>query len=483
MTPEAADTHGPKRRSRWRWLLRFAVLVLLVLAGWWAYDWWTDREEQAVLDEVIAQLDKRDSKWRLEDLVAELPQVPDGENGALRALAAYALRPKDGLSWEFEKTLNDLAPNEQLAPDQVKRLRQYIDSAAPALAEARKMANMPRGRFPIDYSHFNGEGYIWTPNNEARSNANHLMFDLRLHAQDRDLAGALICSRAIWNQCQYLRAEPERILQIAMLAMQNYALGGLERILGQGEIGEPVLLEWQDRLRQESQYPWLKRILRVERACRDRYFAMIDRGEIPHGQLVDEWLGLQPRDVFRTGWKPIDGFLEVHDIHERMGSVKLRRAGEIERHTESMATADLPPEERNSDFDDYLARYPVGSIFQLNNYDVRSKTRFRCMVVLLAVERFRLAVGRWPNNSDELTPKFLEAVPVDPYAKAPLRYKRLANGVVVYSVGKNATDDGGDVAALHPDDDGAAKDIGFRLWDPDKRRQPAKAKPAEEKEP
>ena len=51
----------------------------------------------------------------------------------------------------------------------------------------------------------------------------------------------------------------------------------------------------------------------------------------------------------------------------------------------------------------------------------------------------------------------------------PLRLARRSDGIVVYSVGEDGTDEGGAIAS-----DGAAKatDIGVRLWDVAQRRQP-----------
>ena len=61
----------------------------------------------------------------------------------------------------------------------------------------------------------------------------------------------------------------------------------------------------------------------------------------------------------------------------------------------------------------------------------------------LAVERFRLARGRLPEHLAELAPQFLFATPVDPFDGAPLRYRRLAKGYLIYSVDRDGHDDGG----------------------------------------
>ena len=93
-------------------------------------------------------------------------------------------------------------------------------------------------------------------------------------------------------------------------------------------------------------------------------------------------------------------------------------------------------------------------------------------VVGAAVERFRLTNNRWPNNLDELTPKYLKSIPPDPYTGEPLRMARKGPMVILYSVGVNLRDDGGALDSRFEGSNGA--DVGFILHDPKYRRQPGK---------
>jgi hypothetical protein len=105
----------------------------------------------------------------------------------------------------------------------------------------------------------------------------------------------------------------------------------------------------------------------------------------------------------------------------------------------------------------------------------RKQTQMRCLMVLLAVERYRREKGAWPATLADLTPKLLKAVPLDPYDGKPIRYKKLADGVIVYSVGPDGKDDGGILNRDNPIKPGT--DLGLQLWDVPQRRQPAKVIP------
>lgn len=75
----------------------------------------------------------------------------------------------------------------------------------------------------------------------------------------------------------------------------------------------------------------------------------------------------------------------------------------------------------------------------------------------IALHRYRLDNGEFPKSLDLLKPKYLQSVPNDIYSNKPLLYKVKGEHIVLYSVGFNQKDDGGDVAAVNP----TRKDIGI----------------------
>jgi hypothetical protein len=71
------------------------------------------------------------------------------------------------------------------------------------------------------------------------------------------------------------------------------------------------------------------------------------------------------------------------------------------------------------------------------------------IVTAIALKRFQLANGHLPEKLSKLVPKFLESVPLDAVDGQPLRYRRNADGTfLLYSVGQDGIDDGGDPALL-----------------------------------
>jgi hypothetical protein len=95
---------------------------------------------------------------------------------------------------------------------------------------------------------------------------------------------------------------------------------------------------------------------------------------------------------------------------------------------------------------------------------LNSRAWLRCTATALACERFRLAAARWPASPDDLVPRFLAAVPIDPYTGEPLRLTRVDDGIAIESAGPEHVI-------------GPPEGISFRLWDVSKRRQPPPAEP------
>lgn len=84
------------------------------------------------------------------------------------------------------------------------------------------------------------------------------------------------------------------------------------------------------------------------------------------------------------------------------------------------------------------------------------------LLVTLAAQWYHREHGEFPDNLEQLRGKYLQTVPVDPFSPtgAPLIYRRTPEGAIVYSVGDDAVDSGGDVG------DKESPDVGFQILTP-----------------
>jgi hypothetical protein len=105
----------------------------------------------------------------------------------------------------------------------------------------------------------------------------------------------------------------------------------------------------------------------------------------------------------------------------------------------------------------------------------RTRAAVNCAAVALAAERYRLAEHYWPERIDTLVPRYLSEVPSDPFDGQPLRLRRRTDGLVVYSIGPDQKDDGGNLDRKNSPQPGM--DVGFQLWD-EQVRSTSSARPA-----
>jgi hypothetical protein len=260
-------------------------------------------------------------------------------------------------------------------------------------------------------------------------------------------------------------------------------MAATERVLAQGQAGEDDLAALQALLEDEAAQPLLLIGARGERAGMQRFAEAIDAGVVALPIL-------KPTDLFSEE-EPSIG---EHADWLMTWRVDVRRkqhfAAWLRCRTELVEVAKLPDAEQLVAFSRWKTQWGGReesdhmSITEMFVYSMekfarscrRSQARLRCASCAVAVERFRLQHGRWPQRLVELCPGFLKEVPVDPFAGQPLRFRRLDDGVVIYSVGLDGIDNGGNVQR-HKSPDEPGTDLGFQLWDVEKRRQSPPARP------
>jgi hypothetical protein len=91
-----------------------------------------------------------------------------------------------------------------------------------------------------------------------------------------------------------------------------------------------------------------------------------------------------------------------------------------------------------------FSRMLLPALNKATKRDVEHAAKVRVTQMALAVERFRLThANALPDTLQELVPEFCASIPIDPFDGAPVKYKKLENGYVIYSIGADGKDDGG----------------------------------------
>jgi hypothetical protein len=476
---------GKAAKPAWRkWLRRVLIGVGVIVLCLLAVRYISFLIGESRLKQASEEADRLDRGWRLLELEAKRAVIPDAENGALQALAAQQLLPKVWPEWPVSAAKNDewyinqvqrviarsfdeLTPPVQLGTEQIAALRAELERARPALEKARKLADMPKGRFKINWPSDPAAvlGTPLPPVQRLRDVGNLLTYDAMLRAQESDIDGALISCRAALNTGRSIGDEPLIISQLIRAACTSGAVRKVERVLAQGGPSEVALVAVQRTLEQEADEPLL-------------LFAM--RGERAFGQCALE--GLQAADM-RNSLRSLLRARNSRDFHDSfqglvlIGTVKAQRAALLRFMNRVVEISKQPTEKQDQqlkELEDSMTNAATSvrllgpAVTKIASTFCRNCAELRCAAVAVAVERYRRAHAQWPNSLTALVPTYIEEVPVDPFDGKPLRFGRFDEGIVVYSVGHDGVDNGG-VVTKNPGTTGS--DLGFRLWDLKKRRQ------------
>lgn len=451
----------PTRRRRWlkRGLLVVLILVILGSGGWFAISWLSGRD----LKNIIAELDRTDPGWRLEDIEAKRKVLPPEENSALQVMAALSLMggKNVGITRAFDLVFDNLTPQCQLNLQQIEYLERDLRPVEKAIESARKLKDMPEGRFPIAYA----PDFFSTllPNQQnARTIMNLLQWDAVWRAHNNDIDGALESCHALLNCSRSLGEDPLMICQLVRYAGTAIFVECLERALGQGAACEKSLSALQAILKREMLEPTFLTSVRGERGGIHMFMLACEAGK---ANLAG--LGVRQPESQLLFFLP--------------GYTRRQHAKILEHMTELFEAAKLPLHEQDaaiSQLEANLAKDKSGLAAQLvpavakcSVAFLRTQVFLRVALVAVAAERYRLANKAWPKTLDDLiAAKLLDAIPDDPFARGPIRLKHDPNALVIYSVGRDRIDDGGNFDRREPMRPGT--DIGIRMWNVDARRQP-----------
>jgi len=101
----------------------------------------------------------------------------------------------------------------------------------------------------------------------------------------------------------------------------------------------------------------------------------------------------------------------------------------------------------------FLAAMALPNFTKAISTTARNQTYVNCCYMACALERYRLANERFPEDLKALMPAYAGTIPVDIISGEPLHYGRREDGFSLYSLGWNERDDGGVVGDTVTDGD------------------------------
>jgi hypothetical protein len=387
------------------------VLFLLVLCSFAVWRIWLHWD----VNRRLARIHAAGLPINGEELNAWRERVPNTENGALVMTQAFRL-----LCTFPDKRSNEVTRFRLLLtrtnhwPSATKQLvKAYVQTNVPAMAKAREALQLSRFCYPIDFR--TGFETKLPHDDSLREMAHIIELQAALNADAGHADEWPKQVEFLLKLANTVEGEPTLFSYSIRNAIINMAVGITERSLNQTTLQEEMCDELQREFTHIAQTNFLPRALAGERALMIPVF--------PRGLI-----GFLERDL--------DFYL---DRMETMMSLAALPSPACLTMTNVL----------NAAFETGSNRFLTLSGLALSSLQgtvlsgAYMQTHTRLATTALAVERFRQKQGQLPKNLKELVPRFLREVPTDPFDGKPLRYRRLASGYVVYSVGADGHDDGG----------------------------------------
>jgi tetratricopeptide (TPR) repeat protein len=445
------------------------ALLLLVPLAIFAYTTWATRHDWS---EAEAEAGRSDPAWRLHELIEKQAPIADKENSALHIIAIerkakdFAVAGGERYNLIFES----LPPNARLNAQQLELLRGQLGTIAKPLVEARRLKDMPRGRFILKHSD-DFLSTLFPDHHSARRLADWLQHDAYLLAHEGKYDEAVQSCQACLNTGRTMADDLFLIGYLIRVANQTIAIDALERVLAQGEASDESLKAMQGLLDKETKESTSLTAIRGERAGIHMLFDNIRTGKVPVSYL--RGLGAGKKASTISEW-----------VGDNFPGTMLKYYPEHLRHmTYGVEIAKLPIHEQGPRLDEWdkktnASRNPITkalapALVRIHQAECRSQANLRTALVALACERYRLSHKRWPPTLDDLVKeKLLEALPVDPRDGRPLRFRRNKEHIVIYySIGLDGVDHEGQVER-EPMGSFSGLDMAFRLWDKEHRGAP-----------
>ncbi|MBX7104421.1 MAG: hypothetical protein K1X57_10090 [Gemmataceae bacterium] len=455
---------------RWRVLIRGVVIAIVVaFVAFAASLWMTVIFGRAELQSAMAEAAADDPHWQLADREARRKVYSQQENGAeiVRRCADLIdecsrkigpVPPANFQLFEVSDLGND--PSRELTPAQSTVLAGHMATYGPAIQEARRLRQSSGGRFnrkqtgnPFDVDLAPGEALL------KAVRIVRVMVEDRISSEDIPAAmDDIFLMTSIRN---LFRDEPMEGGQMAALACDNAVCFSIERLLGMCRLTEEQLVALSRTVEQVRTDAVVAECFREQRA---RCFAGFEyavrnptaAGPIPKPKPAT-WKGLLPLNDKNAQAIILRSHNEAIQVLNRPTWEWMREAERIEGHC---------PKLKSSAGDDLvLIVWPIQA-------ELMRQARLSATHAALAIERYRLAHGRWPPGPEELVADGkLSAWPVDPFDGKPLRWKPVDFGILLYSIGPGGVDEFGKYdPSLRG---GTSSNITFRLYNPDQRRRPA----------
>ena len=440
---------GPKASSlpsRWSTALRagiFFIFLVLIICGI-CFTAWRNKLRKEI-NTRIASIKAKGLPANWNDLEHWPVVIPDGENAAL-VLTNVIVQLTEGdvvIVSHLELPPRGEASSAETRSNAVV----FVQANLAVLDMVHRVTNAASSRYPINY--LDGPNALLPHLKGLKSLSQLLACDAVLKAEANDPAGATIDVESSLHLSRSLDNEPILISQLTSAAILSITSQSLERIICRCALNDDQLVHMSREFSAAEATNRFVTGLIGERAFGNELLRLMQDDmrkmvTVANKGVNEEEQTEMPARNPGFGWKFFGFFARDQNFFLRAMETNILVLSAAPPQSLSL-TNELSKIEADAKNGYYImSSLLLPALSRTAIRDAATRAHLRTAVAGLTIERWRLAHGgKIPESLGELVPALLPSVPIDPFDGKPLRFKKLPNGYVVYSIGMNLQDDGG----------------------------------------
>jgi hypothetical protein len=373
-----------------------------------------------------------------------------------RAFEALAAGHSNDLRGDFNSDQLDLESRAKAAPAVLAALKPMEGT----FDELRAASERPQSRYPVVYDLENPWGILLPHLSNIRSVCLRLQLracaELALGKSDEALKDV----RLILRMSDSLNEEPFLISYLVRIATFHIATQPIWEGLAEQRWTDAQLKELQGLMERYNFIADMKPPLSGERSAGILTADLLAQGKFRLNNLTSDPSpsGAEAADAFGMimprGWYDLEKFnySRLYDLQLK-GAFDAREQrvfpGQIEANTKALkqAFAGRNPVTTILTRHQLLAAILLPALGNVLPKGALAQTVADEALIACGLERYRLAQGQFPATLEALSPDFISKLPNDVITGTAYKYRRTDGGkFVLYSVGWNETDDGGEAA-------------------------------------
>ncbi|MEK7486180.1 MAG: HEAT repeat domain-containing protein, partial [Planctomycetota bacterium] len=420
--------HLAKKIFKFFLVLYLVGLVVAIVLGYLNY-----QRSQRVA-QILKEYKKSGYATSLQEINTKYPLPLVNENGAILIESAISKlkdpEQKEGdiINSQYYTLMQSIAPGESLSEETKMAIGNQLVQNEEALRMLRQGIAMNRFRYCPDYTL--GVKTKFPNVIEMRKMNNLLMLKTLFHLKNGELEEAIHSVLDGFRLSRSLSNDPAVIPYMIQTALIQVNVESLEHLVNRTTLSEKNILDLSSLLQVLEEPTSLGRSFITDAVT---FLEIFNQDAYLYGgNKFAYFSGLAENDkifYMETMKRLIDS--HYAPLHERM------------KRIQSLLTLEKEIQD-SSDFLYSVTKKLIPGLFRAGYKELEKIMMLRNAQIALAVERYRLANQKLPEQLSELAPTYIkEELLLDLFDNKLVRYKKLSKGYLIYSVGQDAKDNGG----------------------------------------